>query len=71
MHPTKLSRDTEINELLERFGKCGVIEEDDQDEPKFKMNACEGGISVEKLSSLSSRRVWMRLRFDWAMGLQG
>jgi len=32
-----------MNELLERFGKCGVIEEDDEGEPKIKMYAREDG----------------------------
>ena len=40
---TSLPLDTEVNELLERFGKCGVIEEDDEGEPKIKMYAREDG----------------------------
>lgn len=40
---TNLPRDTKIDELLERFGKCGVIEEDDGGEPKIKMYAREDG----------------------------
>jgi len=40
---TSLPRDTEVDELLQRFGKCGVIEEDDQGEPKVKMYAREDG----------------------------
>lgn len=35
--------DTEADELVERFSKCGVIEEDDQGEPKVKMYAKEDG----------------------------
>ena len=31
MYVTNLSSDTETDELLQRFGKCGVIEEDDGD----------------------------------------
>jgi len=40
---TSLPLDTQINELAERFGKCGVIEEDDEGEPKIKMYAREDG----------------------------
>jgi HIV Tat-specific factor 1 len=40
---TSLPRDTEVDELLQRFGKCGVIEEDDEGEPKIKMYAREDG----------------------------
>ena len=38
---TNLPRDTEINELLERFSKCWVIEEYDEGEPKIKRYARE------------------------------
>jgi len=40
---TNLPRDTEVEELLQRFGKCGVIEEDDEGEPKVKMYARDDG----------------------------
>ena len=40
---TNLPSDAEIDELLQRFGKCGVIEEDDGGEPKIKMYAREDG----------------------------
>ena len=40
---TNLPQDTEINKLLERFGKCEVTEEDDQGEPKVKMYARANG----------------------------
>ena len=40
---TNLPRDAESEELLQRFGKCGVIEEDDEGEPKIKMYAREDG----------------------------
>jgi HIV Tat-specific factor 1 len=43
VYVTNLPSDTEIDEILERFGKCGVIEEDDQGEPKIKMYAREDG----------------------------
>jgi HIV Tat-specific factor 1 len=43
VYVTNLPRDTEVDELLERFGKCGVIEEDDEGEPKIKMYAREDG----------------------------
>jgi len=43
VYVTNLPRDAEVNELLERFGKCGVIEEDDEGEPKVKMYAREDG----------------------------
>ncbi|KAG5645215.1 hypothetical protein DXG03_006733 [Asterophora parasitica] len=38
-----LPADTEPDELVERFSKCGVIEEDDEGEPKVKMYAKEDG----------------------------
>lgn len=43
VYVTNLPRDTKLDELLERFGKCGVIEEDDQGEPKVKMYARDDG----------------------------
>ena len=43
VYVTSLPRDTRVDELLERFGKCGVIEEDDDGEPKIKMYAREDG----------------------------
>ena len=43
MYVTNLPRDTESEELAQRFGKCGVIEEDDEGEPKIKMYAREDG----------------------------
>lgn len=43
VYVTSLPRDTELEELLQRFGKCGVIEEDDEGEPKVKMYAREDG----------------------------
>lgn len=36
--------DTEADELVERFGKCGVVEEDDNGEPKVKMYARDDGL---------------------------
>ena len=35
--------DTDQDELVERFSKCGLIEEDDDGEPKLKMYAREDG----------------------------
>jgi HIV Tat-specific factor 1 len=43
VYVTSLPIDTEADELVERFSKCGVIEEDDQGEPKVKMYASEDG----------------------------
>ncbi|KAF9650859.1 hypothetical protein BDM02DRAFT_3185018 [Thelephora ganbajun] len=43
VYVTNLPRDTDIDELLQRFGKCGVIEEDDEGESKVKMYAREDG----------------------------
>jgi len=40
---TGLPLDTEHDELVDRFSKCGVIEEDDDGEPKVKMYATEDG----------------------------
>lgn len=40
---TGLPTDTDPDELVERFSKCGVIEEDDKGEPKIKMYANEDG----------------------------
>jgi len=43
VYVTGLPLDTEPDELVERFSKCGVIEEDDEGEPKVKMYAKEDG----------------------------
>lgn len=43
VYVTSLPPDTEQDELVERFSRCGVIEEDDQGEPKVKMYAKEDG----------------------------
>jgi len=43
VYVTSLPQDTEVDELLQRFGKCGVIEEDDEGEPKIKMYARDNG----------------------------
>ncbi|KAJ7680313.1 hypothetical protein DFH06DRAFT_1162606 [Mycena polygramma] len=43
VYVTGLPVDTEADELVERFSKCGVVEEDDQGEPKVKMYAKEDG----------------------------
>lgn len=40
---TGLPLDTESEELQERFARCGLIEEDDQGEPKIKMYAKDDG----------------------------
>jgi len=40
---TGLPVDTEQDELVERFSRCGVIEEDEDGEPKVKMYAKEDG----------------------------
>jgi HIV Tat-specific factor 1 len=38
-----LPLDAEVDEIVERFSKCGVVEEDDEGEPKVKMYAKEDG----------------------------
>lgn len=38
-----LPSDTDPEELADRFSKCGVLEEDDQGEPKIKMYARDDG----------------------------
>ncbi|KAJ2916788.1 hypothetical protein MD484_g3643, partial [Candolleomyces efflorescens] len=43
VYVTGLPADTEPDELVERFSKCGVIEEDDSGDPKVKMYAREDG----------------------------
>ncbi|KAK2463290.1 hypothetical protein APHAL10511_004945 [Amanita phalloides] len=40
---TGLPADTDMEELVDRFSKCGVIEEDDEGEPKVKMYARDDG----------------------------
>ncbi len=40
---TGLPPDTEQEEIVERFSKCGVIEEDEDGEPKVKLYAREDG----------------------------
>lgn len=43
VYVTGLPLDAEHDELVERFSRCGVIEEDDVGEPKVKMYANEDG----------------------------
>ncbi|KAI0793228.1 hypothetical protein C8Q75DRAFT_713470 [Abortiporus biennis] len=43
VYVTGLPQDTEPDEIVERFSKFGLIEEDDQGEPKVKMYAREDG----------------------------
>ncbi|KAI9572059.1 hypothetical protein HD554DRAFT_2066640 [Boletus coccyginus] len=43
VYVTNLPLDTETDEIVERFGKFGVIEEDDEGEPKVKLYATEDG----------------------------
>lgn len=43
VYVTGLPADTDADELVERFSRCGLIEEDDQGEPKIKMYAREDG----------------------------
>ena len=43
VYVTGLPVDTDPEELHERFARCGVIEEDDQGEPKIKMYAKDDG----------------------------
>lgn len=40
---TGLPPDTEQDEIVDRFSKCGVIEEDEDGEPKVKLYAREDG----------------------------
>ena len=39
----RLPLDATFEEVVERFSKCGLIEEDDEGEPKVKMYAREDG----------------------------
>lgn len=43
VYVTGLPTDTDQDELVERFSRCGLIEEDDEGEPKVKMYAKEDG----------------------------
>lgn len=43
MYVTGLPLDTEPDEVVERFSRCGLIEEDDQGEPKVKLYARDDG----------------------------
>lgn len=43
VYVTGLPCDADLEELVDRFSKCGVIEEDDQGEPKLKMYARDDG----------------------------
>jgi HIV Tat-specific factor 1 len=43
VYVTGLPADTDPEELHERFARCGVIEEDDEGEPKVKMYARDDG----------------------------
>ncbi|KAG6880347.1 hypothetical protein C0992_011098 [Termitomyces sp. T32_za158] len=43
VYVTGLPFDTEMDEIVERFSKCGVIEEDEDGEPKVKMYAKDDG----------------------------
>lgn len=46
VYVTGLPVDTDQDELLERFSKCGLIEEDDAGEPKVKMYARDDGTFI-------------------------
>jgi HIV Tat-specific factor 1 len=43
VYVTGLPQDAEVDEIVDRFSRCGVIEEDDDGEPKVKMYAREDG----------------------------
>ncbi|KAJ7072334.1 hypothetical protein C8F01DRAFT_1044893, partial [Mycena amicta] len=43
VYVTGIPVDAEMDEIVERFSKCGVLEEDDDGEPKVKMYALEDG----------------------------
>ena len=43
VYVTGLPLDTEQDEIIERFSRCGVIEEDEDGDPKVKMYAKEDG----------------------------
>ncbi|KAG5715940.1 Splicing factor U2AF-associated protein 2 [Termitomyces sp. T112] len=43
VYVTGLPSNTELDEIIERFSKCGVIEEDEEGEPKVKMYAKDDG----------------------------
>lgn len=43
VYVTNLPLDTDVEEIVERFGKFGVIEEDDEGEPKVKLYATDDG----------------------------
>ncbi|KAF5321971.1 hypothetical protein D9619_001814 [Psilocybe cf. subviscida] len=43
VYVTGLPLDAEVEEIVERFSKCGVIEEDENGEPKVKMYARDDG----------------------------
>lgn len=43
IYVTNLPLDTEVDEIVERFGRFGLIEEDDEGEPKVKLYATEDG----------------------------
>ncbi|KAF7321384.1 RRM domain-containing protein [Mycena kentingensis (nom. inval.)] len=44
VYVTGLPVDAELDEIVERFSKCGVLEEDDDGDPKVKMYANEDGV---------------------------
>jgi HIV Tat-specific factor 1 len=43
VYVSRLPLDATVDEIAERFGKCGVIMEDDAGEPKIKMYADDNG----------------------------
>ncbi|KAG6845387.1 hypothetical protein H0H87_009734 [Tephrocybe sp. NHM501043] len=43
VYVTGLPLDADVEEIVERFSKCGMIEEDDEGDPKVKMYAKEDG----------------------------
>ncbi|KAF8552527.1 hypothetical protein OG21DRAFT_1511389 [Imleria badia] len=43
VYVTNLPLDTDVEEIVERFGRFGVIEEDDEGEPKVKLYATDDG----------------------------
>ena len=43
VYVTGLPQDAEVDEIVQCFSKCGVLEEDDEGEPKVKMYAKDDG----------------------------
>jgi HIV Tat-specific factor 1 len=69
VYVTGLPPDTEQEEIVERFSKCGVIEEDERENPRSSYMPRKMDLSVETRLWFSSRRIRWYWRSIYSMKL--